>query len=184
MRLIHRFQYSRSSARDMTRKKTPLAPRKLPRQRRSQQMREDILAASIRVLRKEGPLRLTTLRVAEAAGISIGSLYQYFPNKQALVFAIHARTVELAWQEVQKILDDEKLSAREKIAALANQFFFAESDEVREMGAALKVAEIFFGDQPGQSGLNEMILGRLSSFLKGNMPPGTSASRLRFGAQL
>ena len=147
-------------------------------------MRDDILAASIRVLRKEGPLRFTTLRVAESAGISIGSLYQYFPNKQSLVFAIHQRTVELAWNEMQRILDDGELCPREKVTGLAQLFFFAESDEVREMGAALKDAEIFFDDQPGGSTMNDLVLTRLIRFLKENMPAGTPLAQLKFGAQL
>ena len=71
-----------------------LTSRKEPKQAsRSRQMRDDILTASIRVLRKGRFPRFTTWRVAEAAGISVGSLYQYFPNKHALVFAIHSRTV-------------------------------------------------------------------------------------------
>ncbi|WP_174513599.1 TetR family transcriptional regulator [Methylocella tundrae] len=100
-----------------------LTSRKEPKQGRSRQMRDDILTASIRVLRKEGPLRFTTWRVAEAAGISVGSLYQYFPNKHALVFAIHSRTVELAWIEVQRILDHDRWVAREKIRRVAQLFF-------------------------------------------------------------
>jgi AcrR family transcriptional regulator len=100
-----------------------LTSRKEPKQGRSRQMRDDILTASIRVLRKEGPLRFTTWRVAEAAGISVGSLYQYFPNKHALVFAIHSWTVELAWIEVQRILDHDRWVAREKIRRVAQLFF-------------------------------------------------------------
>jgi AcrR family transcriptional regulator len=184
MRLISRIQYSRFSASLMGRKKTLLAPRKMPRQSRSRQMREDILAASIRVLRKEGPLRFTTHRVAETAGISVGSLYQYFPNKQSLVFAIHSRTTELAWQEMQRILDDETSTARARIARLAHMFFFAESDEVGHMGKELTDTEIFFDAQPGQRALRALVLARLMRFLKEHLSSGTSDSQLKFDAQL
>ncbi|MDX2086841.1 MAG: TetR/AcrR family transcriptional regulator [Kofleriaceae bacterium] len=63
-------------------------PRKRPRQERSKATVDTILAATARVLVKQGPGGLTTNAVAEAAGVSIGSLYQYFPNKQALVAAL------------------------------------------------------------------------------------------------
>ena len=63
-------------------------PRKRPRQTRSKETVETILAATARILIKQGYDGLTTNAVASAAGVSIGSLYQYFPNKQALVAAL------------------------------------------------------------------------------------------------
>ena len=63
-------------------------PRKRPRQDRAKATVETILEATARVLVREGFDGLTTNAVAEAAGVSIGSLYQYFPNKQALVAAL------------------------------------------------------------------------------------------------
>ena len=69
-------------------------PRKQPRQSRSRATVDTILEATARVLVKRGFDRLTTNAVAEAAGISIGSLYQYFPNKEALVAALIEKHVE------------------------------------------------------------------------------------------
>jgi AcrR family transcriptional regulator len=69
-------------------------PRKRPRQERSQATVDTILAATTRVLVKHGFAGLTTNRVAERAGVSIGSLYQYFPNKEALVAALVERHLE------------------------------------------------------------------------------------------
>jgi AcrR family transcriptional regulator len=166
------------------RKRIVLKARKEPRQARSRQMREDILTASIRVLRREGPLRFTTLRVAEAAGISVGSLYQYFPNKQALVFAIHSRTVELAWIEVQRILDHGQWSARQKIQRITELFFLSESAEVAEMGAALQDAEIFFRNQPEHRAINEQVFLRFTRFIREALPPGAAPSRVEFSAQM
>jgi AcrR family transcriptional regulator len=161
-----------------------LTPRKKPRQGRSRQMREDILTATVRVLRKEGPLRFTTWRVAEEAGISVGSLYQYFPNKQSLVFAVHSRTVELAWVEVQQILENKRWSAREKIRRIARLFFLAEANEVGEMGAALKDAEIFFEDQPDHRAMNTLIAERFTQFVGDSLPPHTPSARVKFAARL
>ncbi len=164
-------------------RKIELQPRKQPRQQRSRQMREDILTAAVRVLQKEGALRFTTPRVAEAAGVSVGSLYQYFPNKQALVFAIHTRTVELAWAQVQQILDHRRWSPRTKIRRVARLFFFEESAEVAQMGAALQDAEIFFSDQPEHRAMQEKVLRRFTRFVR-EVSPGASAAQARFGARL
>lgn len=69
-------------------------PRKHPRQDRSRATVDAALAAAARILVKRGFHGLTTNAVAELAGISIGSLYQYFPNKEALVSALLDRHME------------------------------------------------------------------------------------------
>jgi AcrR family transcriptional regulator len=65
-----------------------LRQRKSPRQARSADTVETILAAAARVLERESLAGFNTNRVAEVAGVSVGSLYQYFPNKSALVAAL------------------------------------------------------------------------------------------------
>ena len=67
--------------------------RREPKQQRSRQTVEAVLDGVQRVLKRHGAGALTTNRVAEAAGVSIGSLYQYFPNKQAIFIALHDRHV-------------------------------------------------------------------------------------------
>src|SRR5262249_23920037 len=69
-------------------------PRKRPTQRRSQATVSALLEASIQVLLAVGYHRLTTTRVAERAGASVGTLYQYFPNKQALMAATAGRHLD------------------------------------------------------------------------------------------
>lgn len=69
----------------------PLSPRKKPRQARSAVTVEAIFDATIQVLMSDGASRLTTTRVAERAGVSVGTMYQYFPNKQALLYAVLQR---------------------------------------------------------------------------------------------
>jgi AcrR family transcriptional regulator len=67
------------------------APRKEPRQERARATVDAILAATARVLVKEGYDRASTNRIALEAGVSVGSLYQYFPSKEALVAALIER---------------------------------------------------------------------------------------------
>ena len=70
----------------MARNITPL--RKLPQQERSRAMVSVIVEAAAQVLERHGEQGFNTNLIAERAGISIGSLYQYFPNKHAIVVAM------------------------------------------------------------------------------------------------
>lgn len=83
-----------------------LSPRKKPNQARSRQTVEWILEAAARVFRREG-FDATTNRIAEAAGVSIGTLYEYFPNKQSLLAALAARHVEVATRGIDEALAHE-----------------------------------------------------------------------------
>jgi AcrR family transcriptional regulator len=68
--------------------------RRAPRQQRSRQTVEAVLGAVPVVIRREGVNAVTTNRIADAAGVSIGSLYQYFPDKRAIFAALHERHVD------------------------------------------------------------------------------------------
>lgn len=70
-----------------------LNPRKRPQQRRSRVTIDAIFEATIQVLLTNGLDRITTIQIAGRAGVSVGSLYQYFPNKNALLAAIVRRHV-------------------------------------------------------------------------------------------
>lgn len=69
-------------------------PRKAPKQARAQETVEAILTATARVLVNDGYDRASTNRIAKAAGVSVGSLYQYFPSKEALVAALVERHID------------------------------------------------------------------------------------------
>lgn len=64
--------------------------RRKPKQARGRQAVAAIEQACLRILQQEGPQHLTTTRMAEVAGVNVGSLYQYFPNKEAIVAAVYA----------------------------------------------------------------------------------------------
>src|SRR6187431_1854665 len=70
-----------------------LNPRKKPQQRRSRDTIDSIFEATIQVLLANGFDKITTIQIADRAGVSIGSLYQYFPNKRALMAAVVRRHV-------------------------------------------------------------------------------------------
>ncbi len=65
--------------------------KKQPKQNRSRVTVEAIIEATTRILEREGRTALTTNRVAQVAGVSVGALYQYFPNKEALLAEVKQR---------------------------------------------------------------------------------------------
>lgn len=82
-------------------------PRKLASQKRSRRTVEALLGATARILVREGFDKASTNRVAEVAGVSVGSLYQYFPSKEALVAAL----IDRHNQEVMRSVQDELAEA-------------------------------------------------------------------------
>lgn len=120
----------------MKRPKTPpLSTRKQPRQQRSSRLVADILEAAMQVLAREGARRFTTARVAERAGISVGSLYQYFPNKESILFRLQADEWRQTTALLHGLLDDTRLAPPARLRAMVKAFFRSECEE-----AALRVA--------------------------------------------
>jgi AcrR family transcriptional regulator len=85
-------------------------PRKTPVQRRAAVTVDAISEATIQVLLKQGINQLTTTRVAARAGVSVGTLYQYYPNKQSLLFAVLAEHLD----HVASAVEDACFRARGK----------------------------------------------------------------------
>jgi AcrR family transcriptional regulator len=67
--------------------------RRKPTQTRARLTVDAILDAVVRLLKRDGHKAITTNRIAEVAGVSIGSVYQYFPNKRAIFIALHERHI-------------------------------------------------------------------------------------------
>jgi AcrR family transcriptional regulator len=84
---------------------TRTKPRKSPAQQRSQLTVAALLKATAHILVKEGYESASTNRIAEAAGVSIGSLYQYFPSKEALVAAVVDRHMQEMLQLLRAVVD-------------------------------------------------------------------------------
>ena len=76
-------------------------PRKAASQERSRATVDALVEATARILVKEGFDKASTNRIAEVAGVSVGSLYQYFPGKEALVAAVAERHQQQIMQTVQ-----------------------------------------------------------------------------------
>jgi AcrR family transcriptional regulator len=94
----------------------PLNPRKLPRQGRSIATLNAIFEATLQVLLSDGPIRLNTTRVARRAGVSVGTLYQYFPNKHALLLAVLERQLALLAEAIEKASNEHRCTTVETMA--------------------------------------------------------------------
>ncbi|RYZ83700.1 MAG: TetR/AcrR family transcriptional regulator, partial [Proteobacteria bacterium] len=84
-----------------------LSPRKEPTQERSKELCRSLLEAATYILKQEGAAGFTTNKVADRAGANIASLYQYYPNKEALLFHLIEHEWEKTYRVVFPILRDE-----------------------------------------------------------------------------
>jgi len=109
-----------------------LEPRKSPVQARSAASVDAILEATIQVLRHVGKERLTTTRVALRAGVSVGTLYQYFPNKSALLQAALKRHLDEVTEAVELACREQKGHLLEQMAtALITTFLDAKMRDAK-----------------------------------------------------
>lgn len=95
--------------------------RRFPRQRRAQKTVETILEATAQILIEEGSERLTTNYLAERAGFTVGTIYQYFPNREAIVLALVERQREDVARRIQAMMAEARTgSAEERIRAIVH----------------------------------------------------------------
>lgn len=118
-----------------------LEPRKTPVQARSTASVKAILEATIQVLHKAGKEHLTTTRVALRAGVSVGTLYQYFPNKSALLQAALKRHLDEVTSAVERVCKERKGATQRQMAtALITAFFEAKMRNAKTSVALYSVS--------------------------------------------
>ncbi len=104
--------------------------RRRPQQRRSQATVEAVLDAVVRILKRDGIDAVTTNRIALVAGVSIGSVYQYFPDKRAIFSALHDRHVEDIRRVIERALVEHASSSLEEfVRALVEALVDAHADD-------------------------------------------------------
>jgi AcrR family transcriptional regulator len=96
---IYTFLVRRDADRFSTRRRKPV-------QERAKVTVDAMLDAAVRLLKRGGASAITTNRIAETAGVSIGSVYQYFPNKHALFVALHERHIGLVAEVIRRRIAD------------------------------------------------------------------------------
>ncbi len=120
---------------------TTLEPRKSPVQARSTASVDAILKATIQVLLKTGKERLTTTLVAARAGVSVGTLYQYFPNKSALLRAALQCHMDEVGSALTTVCREQAGSSLEQMAtALVTSFMAAKMKDAKSSVALYSVS--------------------------------------------
>jgi AcrR family transcriptional regulator len=118
-----------------------LEPRKSPVQARSAASVDAILEATIQVLLQVGKERLTTTRVALRAGVSVGTLYQYFPNKSALLQGALKRHLVAITETVELVCQEQEGETLRKMAtALITAFLQAKMRNAKTSVALYSVS--------------------------------------------
>ena len=112
-------------------------PRKRPVQARSNASVNAILEATIQVLRKVGKEQLTTTLVAARAGVSVGTLYQYFPNKSALLQAVLTRHLNVITDAIDTVCTEQAGNTPQQMVTALIQTFFAVKMQDPHTSAAL-----------------------------------------------
>ncbi len=163
-------------------KKPLIAARKAPRQSRSTRLVEDILEAAIRVLSREGAQRFTTARVAEAAGVSVGSLYQYFPNKAAILFRLQTDEWKRTGDLMHVIMADPSRPPLDRLRATVKAFFVSEWEEAA-LRIALDDAAPSYREAPEVKDHRKDGLHRSMRFLR-EVLPNASLKERRFAADV
>ncbi|UGY19617.1 TetR family transcriptional regulator [Bradyrhizobium septentrionale] len=162
------------------RRSSSISSRKQPQQARSSELVAAILVAAVQVLTKEGAQRFTTARVAERAGVSVGSLYQYFPNKAAILFRLQSDEWRQTTTLLRDILEDAKRPPLDRLRTLVHAFVRSECEEAA-VRVALGDAAPLYRDAPEARearGAGERIV---QAFMRAALPKASDAVRAMAG---
>jgi AcrR family transcriptional regulator len=161
----------------MKNRTTPrISSRKQPKQTRSAGLVAAVLEAAARVLAEEGAARFTTARVAERAGVSIGSLYQYFPNKAAILFRLQSDEWRQTTDLVRLILEDAAHPPLVRLRALVHAFVRSECDEA-QMRGALNDAAPLYRNAPEAHAARASSEKTFQTFMREVLPDAAAAKR-------
>lgn len=108
-------------------------PRKQPKQGRSRLLVNSIQDACLRILKEEGSSAVTTQRIADVAGINIKSLYQYFPNKEAIIAGIFADFMQGYGQRTRQLFEAFRDLSEKSLARTLRLIIELESDNLYAM---------------------------------------------------
>lgn len=150
--------------------------RKQPKQARSTELVATILEAAVQVLATEGAPRFTTARVAEKAGVSVGSLYQYFPNKAAILFRLQSDEWRQTTDQWRAILGDTTKPPLERLRHLVHAFIRSECGEAA-VRVALDDAAPLYRDAPEAREARTEGDRAIEAFMREALPNATDETR-------
>jgi AcrR family transcriptional regulator len=136
----------------------------------------DIMEAATRVLMREGARRFTTARVADEADISIGSLYQYFPNKESILFKLQTDEWTQTSDFLYGILADARTPPLDRLRRALRLFFRSECEEAR-LRVALADAAPMYRHAPEARAHRSAARTRVIAFMAETLPRAAQAQR-------
>lgn len=154
--------------------------RKEPKQARSSGLVATILEAAVQVLAKEGAHRFTTARVAEKAGVSVGSVYQYFPNKAAILFRLQSDEWRQTAGLLRNILEEGQRPPLERLRSLVHAFIRSECDEA-VVRVALDDAAPLYRDAPEAQEVRASGGNIIQGFMQEALPEASKATHALAG---
>ncbi|WP_420962474.1 TetR family transcriptional regulator [Brucella sp. IR073] len=161
-------------------RKALVSLRKQPKQARSSELVSAILQAAVQVLTQEGAQRFTTARVAERAGISIGSLYQYFPNKASILFRLQCDEWRQTARMLRQILEEREKPPLDRLRTLVHAFLRSECEEAA-VRVALDDAAPLYRDAPEAEEARAEADRVLTDFMQDLLPGASADIRERAG---
>ena len=153
-----------------------ISVRKRPRQARSARLVAYILEAAVRVLAREGAQKFTTARVAEAAGVSVGSLYQYFPNKEAILFRLQTDEWDQTSALLESILINSDEPPPDRLRSAVRAFFQSEWEEA-SLRMALGDAAPLYRDAAEARKHKKIVTRQSLTFMKEALPEVSTDER-------
>jgi len=163
-----------------TRRRPQVSSRKQPQQARSTELVAAILQAALQVLAKEGATRFTTARVAEKAGVSIGSVYQYFPNKASILFRLQTDEWRQTADMLRHILEDATKPPLDRLRTLVHAFIRSECNEA-QIRVALNDAAPLYRDAPEAREVRASADRTVELFMQKALPKASAAARALAG---
>jgi AcrR family transcriptional regulator len=157
-------------------KRLAISSRKTPQQARSTELVAAILEAATQVLAKEGATRFTTARVAEKAGVSVGSVYQYFPNKASILFQLQADEWQRTTAMLKRILEDQSNPPLERMHLLVHAFVRSECEEAG-LRVALSDAAPLYRDAPESQQVRASADKTIATYMKEVLPKTAASTR-------
>jgi AcrR family transcriptional regulator len=162
------------------RRSSQISSRKQPKQARAVDLVAAVLDAAVQVLAQEGAQRFTTARVADRAGVSVGSLYQYFPNKAAILFRLQSDEWRQTSELLRNILEDVQQSPPERLRTLVHVFIRSECEEAA-VRVALEDAVPLYRDAPEAKEAKVSGTRAIHAFMRVALPEVSEANRALAG---
>lgn len=148
---------------------TALKPRKKPRQERSSKVVDRILDAALTLTREQGTKTPTTLAIAQRAGLSVGSVYQYYPNKEAILLDLARRWLGAFPEVIAKRIEAPRPASRDEFQREVDKLFVDTSRLYLDNANLMPVIEAITGNpdlRPIQNEYDEQIIALYAAWLR------------------